>query len=225
MSGKRIAFITGSSRGIGFAIAKHFSNKGWDVITHSRSPNAPPFSSMHLEADLTIENHRIGLIKEIKKHYRELHLLVHNAGIFLPSLISEKETTQELRELLEVHVIAVQHLTSELLPIMPAKSNIVVISSIAALRPYLPGSAYSVAKAAERMLGLCLREELKDREIGVHIINPGPVLTDSWAGINLPPERFSSTQDLAQIVDLIVRLSPRTIPEEITLNPMQGPIE
>ncbi len=220
-----MAFITGSSRGIGFAIAKYLFHKDWEVITHSRSGRKPEFSSKHIQADLSLECERNELIGELKSYCSELHLLVHNAGIFLPSLISEKETTQKLKELLEVHVIAVQHITAELLPIMPAKSNIVVISSIAALRPYLPGSAYSVAKAAQRMLALCLREELKSREIGVHVINPGPVLTDSWQGVDLPAERFSSPEDIARIVDLIVELSPRTILEDITLNPMQGPIE
>ncbi len=225
MSDKKIALITGSARGIGKAIARALFENNWQVITHSKSTDSPEFSTLHIKADLISEAERDNLIAQVLQKTKRLDLLVHNAGFFVPSLVAKPETTQILYELLQVHIVAVQHLTSRLLHIMPKGSNIVIISSIAGLKPYLPGSAYSVAKAGERMLGLCLREELKERQIGVHVINPGPVLTDSWQDVSLPEERFSSPEDIAKIVKLITELSPRTIVDEITINPMLGPIE
>ena len=100
--------------------------------------------------------------------------------------------------------------------------TIINICSIASLQAY--GGSYSISKFA--MLGFSknLREELKEHGIRVISVMPGAVLTDSWAGVDLPKERFMSPEDVAEIVWTSCFVSKRTVIEDIVMRPQLGDI-
>ena len=74
------------------------------------------------------------------------------------------------------------------------------------------------------MLGMSkvLREELKPHHVRVTSILPGATLTNSWAGVELPAERFIAPDDIAQVVWTAYNLPDSTVLEEILLRPMLG---
>ena len=69
-----------------------------------------------------------------------------------------------------------------------------------------------------------LREELKSKNIRVTAVLPGAVLTDSWAGTDLPEDRFIPAEDIAKSIGDVYELSDRTDVEEILLRPQLGDI-
>jgi short-subunit dehydrogenase len=69
-----------------------------------------------------------------------------------------------------------------------------------------------------------LRQELIDTNVKVTSVMPGATLTDSWAGVDLPEERFMKPEDVADIVWASYNLSKSAVVEEIVLRPIKGDI-
>jgi NAD(P)-dependent dehydrogenase (short-subunit alcohol dehydrogenase family) len=69
-----------------------------------------------------------------------------------------------------------------------------------------------------------LREELKPHGIRVVTVMPGAVLTDAWAGVDLPESRFIDADEVAELVYLSATLSARTVVEDIVIRPQLGDI-
>src|SRR5699024_12021878 len=82
------------------------------------------------------------------------------------------------------------HITRALLPKMKSlkTGHIINICSTASLSAYANGGSYSISKHALLGFSKNLREELKPFNIKVTAVCPGPTLTDSWAGFNVPEE-------------------------------------
>ena len=76
------------------------------------------------------------------------------------------------------------------------------------------------------MLGFSksLREELKETKIKVTSVMPGATFTSSWAGVDIPQERFMIPKDVADIIWATFNLSPQAVVEELTLRPLKGDI-
>ena len=108
---------------------------------------------------------------------------------------------------------------------MEAKSGHVFnICSIASLQAYEAGGSYSISKFA--MLGLSkqLRHELKNFGVRVTAVMPGATLTDSWAGVDLPADRFIQAEDVAKTIQAVYELSSSADVEEIVIRPQLGDI-
>ena len=69
-----------------------------------------------------------------------------------------------------------------------------------------------------------LREELKTFQIKVSSVLPGATLTNSWAGSDLPEERFMPASDVAKLISTVQELSYSTNVEEIIMRPLAGDI-
>ena len=69
-----------------------------------------------------------------------------------------------------------------------------------------------------------LREELKEDKIKVSAVMPGATLTNSWAGTDLPAERFTEPASVAQLIMTAYKLPDSTVMEEILVRPMDGDI-
>ena len=104
------------------------------------------------------------------------------------------------------------------------RGDIVNICSVASLQAYSGGGSYSISKHALLGFSRNLRDELKPTGVRVTAVMPGAVLTDSWSGVNLPEERFIDVEDLADLIAGVLRLSPRTVVEDIIVRPQPGDI-
>lgn len=158
-----------------------------------------------------------------RKHCDALDLVVLNAGYYVEGALGEIGA-QDFEENLRVNFIVNHYLVQELLPLVRASRlrRIVLIGSTAAYEAYPAVPTYGVAKWALRGYASNLRRELMKENIGVTFVAPGGTLTDMWAGEDLPPNRLLSPDDIAQLVAVLITLSPQAVIEEVICRPMLG---
>ncbi len=227
--------ITGASRGLGKAIAERFAKAGYDLYLSSRNDKAlqeavnslrstyPKIKIESKAADLSIRSEIQSLAEWLQAFKVEIDVLVNNAGNFIPGGV-HNEPEGALEEMIGVNLYSAYHLTRHLLPTMMKRKSghIFNLCSIASLKAYENGGAYSISKFA--LLGFTrnLREEMKSYNIKVTAIIPGAAYTDSWSGSNIDPQRIMEAGDIAEIVFTASQLSPQACLEEVILRPQLG---
>ena len=227
--------ITGASRGLGKAIAERFAAEGSDLCLCSRNENALQQAVAVLTAKypaLTIKAKACDLAD--KKQAREfgqwvldqgmpVDILVNNAGQFIPGSVHD-EADGVLEKMIETNLYGAYHLTRALLGAMMARrsGHIFNICSVASLKAYPNGGAYSISKFALAGFSRNLREELRSYGIKVTALYPGAAYTDSWIGSGVDPHRIMEAGDIAEMVYAASRLSPQATVEDIILRPQLG---
>jgi len=176
--------ITGTSRGIGFSLAQLFADNGYQVLAVSR--NTKPLSLLKhpnitlFSADLSNEESLQNVTNFVKKEWKELDILIHNAG-FLVNKPFENLTREDFTKSYEVNVFGVASLTQEMLPYLKKGSHVVTISSIGGVQGSMkfPGlAAYSSSKGAVITLSELLAEEYKEQKISFNVLALGAVQTE-----------------------------------------------
>src|SRR6185503_8721021 len=103
---KRVALITGGSRGIGFGIAKHLAQNGFDLAVNGvREEKAVANALQELrdtgaevlycQGDVSLTENRKKIVEEVKEHFGKLHVLVNNAGVAPKERKDILETSEE----------------------------------------------------------------------------------------------------------------------------------
>ena len=100
--------------------------------------------------------------------------------------------------------------------------TIVNLCSTASLVGYPNGGSYCVSKFGLLGLTRALREELKPAGVRVVAVSPGATLTDSWAGSDLPAERFMTPEAVAEVVYCACALPSGAVMEDVVLRPQLG---
>ncbi|QLH05674.1 SDR family NAD(P)-dependent oxidoreductase [Nitrosopumilus ureiphilus] len=186
LSGK-VALVTGGSRGIGFAIAKNFSENGATVIITAKnqerldkaSSEIP--NSIGIVANIRNKDDVKNVVDKTIEKFGKIDILVNNAGIF-PKIKELHEIDEdEWNEVLDVNLTGQFRFTKEVIPYLKKTSgSIINISSDAGLKAYqgFNADAYSAAKAALVLLTKCWALEYAKDKIRVNCICPGVVDTD-----------------------------------------------
>ena len=176
--------VTGANRGIGLAITRHLSARGWDVYATARSEGAlaelGTMPGVHpTRLDITDRASLDALAAQLPA---ELDGLVNNACIIVNGPV-EGLTLDDLSRQLDVNVTAQIGVTHAVLPrIRAAKGRIVFISSVSGLIATPGTGAYNASKFALEALADALRMELRPWGIRVSLVEPGPIRTDMWGG-------------------------------------------
>ncbi|MDB9528037.1 SDR family NAD(P)-dependent oxidoreductase [Oscillatoria sp. CS-180] len=223
----KVALVTGSTSGIGKAIAQRLAQDGFTVAFHSRSSveagkvlaAAHPTAS-YVQADLFDQSQTRRLITEVLCHHGRLDVLVNNAGI--SATISHTDlqaaTPEVWRDLYEVNVIAPWTLITEAENALRQSSTqacpscILNISSHAGSRPKGASIPYSASKAAlshmTKLLALSLAPQIR-----VNAIAPGLVHTpmsehwdtarELWA-TRAPMGRGAEPEEIAQLAAMLI---------------------
>ena len=184
--------VTGASRGIGLAITRHLSARGWTVYAGARSDSAlaelARIPGVHpTRLDITDRDSVAALAGELPA---ELDGVVNNAGIVVNGPV-EGLTLDDLSRQLEVNVVAQIAVTQAVLPkIRAARGRIVFISSISGLITTPGTGAYCASKYALESLADALRIELRPWHIPVSLVEPGPIRTDIWGDILVDHDRM-----------------------------------
>lgn len=177
--------VTGASRGIGLAITRHMSDRGWDVHATARSagdlgelgriPHVHP-----IQLDVTDRAAVAGLHQHLPP---ALDGVVNNAGIIVQGPV-ESLSLDDLTRQLDVNVTSQIAVVQVVLPqLRQARGRVVFMSSVSGLVT-LPGTgAYSASKYALESLADALRIELRPWRIPVSLIEPGPTRTDMWGDV------------------------------------------
>lgn len=226
--------VTGGTKGIGRAIINLFADKGYDIITCSRSmadleglkeeikAKAPEVVFKGIEADLSSRQGVDAFIEYAQTHSARLEILINNAGIFIPGQIHEEEEGT-FEKVMNSNVTSAYHITRGLIHnLINNNGHIFNMCSTASKVPYVNGGSYCVSKFA--MLGMTkvLREEMKEKGVRVTAVMPGATYTNSWQGTELPEARFMKAEDVAHSVWGAYALSKYSVVEEITIRPQLG---
>ena len=227
MNQNRVALVTGSTSGIGLAIAKQFIEDGFTVVFHSKSSAETGkklaqsyLNAAYIRGDLSDQNQTKNLIAEVLSRYGRLDVLVNNAGITksIPHQDLKAATPEVWREIYEVNVVAPWTLIAEAETALRESSSeeysscIINITSHAGIRPKGASIPYAVSKASLNHMTKLLAVSLAPT-IRVNAIAPGLVetpMSKNWVAARKlwrersPMQRGAQPEDIAQIASMLV---------------------
>ncbi len=223
----KVAIVTGSSRGIGAAIAKRLAADGIAVIVNYagradaadvvvREIEAGPGRAVAIQADVSVPGQVAAMFDQTAALFGGVDILVNNAGIMQPGLISLADTDDALFD----KIVAVNFKgTFNTLRVAAGKlrdgGRIVNLSS-SVRKLGLPGySVYAATKSAVATLTNIFAKELRGRNVTVNAVAPGPTATDLFLKnktdeqveqlAKMPPlERLGRPEDIADAVAFLV---------------------
>ena len=173
----KVALVTGSSSGLGLAVAKELAAQNFRVIGLGRKRPENVSEENFIVCDLGNPTDLEKVPGELAKRTDRLDILVNNAG-FGGYATWEELPQSELRRMFEVDFFAPVRLAQMLIPMLAASSGAIVnISSVAALAPVPCMGAYSAVKAALYSFSRTLRAEASLQNIRVITVCPGRIST------------------------------------------------
>lgn len=223
-----VALVTGSTSGIGAAIARKLSHQGYAVVLHSRISSevgsamvAALGNATYIQADLVKDADRVSLIQAAISWGGRLDVLINNAGLsqVIPHDDLMAASAEIWNALHEVNVVApfrliaeAEHALREAAAKTGRAASVVNISSHAGIRPKGASIPYAASKAAlnhmTRLLAVSLAPSIR-----VNAVAPGLVdtpLTQSWIPAQQlwlqrsPMKRAAQPEDIAKIVAMLV---------------------
>lgn len=209
MISKRIALVTGGSRGIGKAIVRLLCGRNMKVIFTCRNPHDGQKALIELHSlardaeyhplEVTDNQSVLELTQYIKAKYGQLDILINNVGVNYDAWQRvSKVAISEVEYTIDVNLIGPWRLCNAMIPLMLVgdEGRIINVSSGAGCIANQNGStpAYSISKNGLNMLTRSLAEDLKSTGIVVNAVDPGWVRTD-MGGSDAPksPEEGADT--------------------------------
>lgn len=218
----KIAVVTGSTAGIGFAIAKRFAEEGAKVVICGRKQhNVTKALKAMKGAGYVIgtachvgqENQRIRMLEMATHGLGGIDILVLNVGIN-PTILGVMETTERAWDkIFDINVNSSYRLAKESIPFMKkrGKGRIIFNTAAAAFQPQEPSGAFSVSKMALVTLTKAAALQLGKDNITVNAVAPGIVLTKFTEKVIhtpmaqfflncIPMKRFGTPDEVASVV-------------------------
>jgi len=215
----KIALITGGSRGIGAAIAKHLAADGANVaITYAKDANSASTTvkaieaaggkAVAIQADSVDAEAIKGAVEKVVATFGGLDILVNNAGTAIPNKF-EDATLEELDRVVDINLRGTFITTQAALKHMNDGGRIIMIGSCVGERLMTPGLvSYSATKGAVKMFSQGLSREVGSRGITVNNVQPGPIDTDlnPAAGDWAVPQKAATALNRYGTVDEVAAL-------------------
>ncbi|HEX3472734.1 MAG TPA: 3-oxoacyl-ACP reductase family protein [Silvibacterium sp.] len=220
---RKVAFVTGGSRGIGAAIAKRLAADGASVaITYTKGADAAASivaeiegaggKALAIQADAADAEAVKSAVEKAVAAFGGLDVLVNNAGTAIPKAF-EETTLEEMDRMFDINVRGVFVATQAALKHMKDGGRIITIGSCVGERMMTPGLvAYSATKGAVKMFTQGLSREVGSRGITVNNVQPGPIDTDlnpaagEWAEpqlANTALKRYGHVDEVAALVSFV----------------------
>jgi len=220
---KKVALVTGGSRGIGAAIAKRLAADGASVaITYAKDADAASSVVKAIEAAggkaIAIQANASdaaavqNAVAKTVSTFGGLDVLVNNAGTAIPKRF-EDTTLEELDRVIDVNLRGVFIATQAALKHMKSGGRIITIGSCVGERVMTPGLVpYSATKGAVKMFTQGLSREVGGRGITVNNVQPGPIDTDlnpaagDWAAPQTAATalgRYGTVDEVAALVSFV----------------------
>jgi 3-oxoacyl-[acyl-carrier protein] reductase len=220
---KKVALVTGGSRGIGAAIARRLAADGASVaITYAKDANAASAvvkaiegnggKALAIQADAADPKAINAAIEKTVAVLGRLDVLVNNAGTAIPKPF-EQTTLEEMDHMINLNFRGVMIATQVGLKHMNDNGRIIMIGSCVGERMMTPGlAAYSATKGAVKMFTQGLAREVGSRGITVNNVQPGPIDTDlnpaagEWAAPQIAVtalKRYGTADEVAALVSFV----------------------
>jgi NAD(P)-dependent dehydrogenase (short-subunit alcohol dehydrogenase family) len=182
----KVAVVTGGSSGIGAAVARVLTRRGWRCVLLARGRERLERVAAELDAgfeqcDVSKRDQVERVARWVGETYPAVHLLVNNAGVSERRDFLELEP-ERIEEVVRINYLGSVWCVRAFLPLLEAgaPSDVVNIVSVAGTIAYGSGGAYTASKHAQLAFSRRIGVELAPRGIRVHTVNPGPVPTPSF---------------------------------------------
>ena len=210
------AFITGSTRGIGLAIAKAFAKQGVNIILNGRRPvsealiaeiKALGVNCIGISGDISNSEEVKEMVKQANE-FSTVTILVNNAGITNDKLML-RMNEHDFEQVLKVNLTGSFNMTQQLLKGMlkQRKGTIINISSVSGLMGNVGQANYAASKAGLIGFTKTVAREIAPRKITCNAIAPGFIETDMTSELsdkireemtkNIPLQHFGQVEDIA----------------------------
>ncbi|MBA4849613.1 3-ketoacyl-ACP reductase [Emticicia sp. BO119] len=200
---RKVAFITGGSRGIGLGIAEHLAKAGFNLAINGMRPEDAVKEIMinlsrlgaeviYCQGDIASAEDRKIMLQQIKAHYGHLHVLVNNAGVAPKQRNDILDATEESFDfVISTNLKGTYFLTQAVANWMIEQRNkdltfcgcIINVSSISATVASVNRGEYCLSKAGLSMATQLFAVRLGEYNIPVYEVRPGVIKTDMTAGV------------------------------------------
>ncbi|MGJ3244238.1 MAG: 3-ketoacyl-ACP reductase [Opitutales bacterium] len=203
MKQRRVAFVTGGSRGIGFGVADHLARDGFDLAINGMRPETAvgePLAALrqhggeviYCQGDIGSAAARAAMLTRIREHFGRLHVLVNNAGVAPKERKDILEASEDSFDyVIGTNLKGVYFLTQAAANWLVEQKQaddgfqgcIINVGSISATVASVNRGEYCVAKAGVAMTTALFAARLGEYGIPVYEIRPGVTRTDMTAGV------------------------------------------
>jgi NAD(P)-dependent dehydrogenase (short-subunit alcohol dehydrogenase family) len=225
----KLAVVTGSSRGLGLAIAEALSERGFHLILAARDRRALERIAARLPNSTAVacdvrDPQSVAQLANALRRRKRLDVLINNAGIAGPSEPIASLDFATWREVIDTNLHGTFLVTQALLPFL-GKGSVVVNNLSIAARISFPGmAAYNASKRGLLAYTETLREELRPRGVRVVALLPGATSTTIWRQFwpDAPRSRMLSPRTVAEAVATAVCLPENANLDELVIAPSAG---
>ena len=222
MEERKVAFITGGSRGIGKQVALKFAKNGYNIVINYVSDNTDikglqeEFEKENVEillvkADVTKKEEIQNLVKTAIEKFGHIDVLVNNAGITRDGLLMRMKE-EDFDKVIEINLKGTFLVTKEVIPYMMKKreGSIINISSVVGVVGNAGQSNYAASKAGMIGFTKSVAKELASRNIRANCVAPGFIKTDMTDVLSeevkenihnqIPLRRMGEPEEVANLV-------------------------
>jgi len=233
MKKEKTAIITGSTRGIGLAIAKQLAKDGFNIViigTRTKESYPETFSwfeernipMLFIQADVSKAEDRERIVSETIKTFKSIEVLVNNAGVApkkRKDLLDMEETSFD--RLIAINTKAPLFLTQLVAKKMIEQDQegirkIIFITSCSSVISSISRGEYCISKAGETMVATLFADRLAKEKILVHEVRPGVINTDMTSTVKekygkmfnsgvFPIPRWGEPEDVANVVSALCK--------------------
>jgi 3-oxoacyl-[acyl-carrier protein] reductase len=230
-----VAVVTGASRGVGLAISTRLARIGHHVVLCARSQadldqavaaiRAQGRSASAYRCDVSNAEEVAALASSVLAEFGRCDVLINNAGIGAMGAPLPQVEPATFDRVMATNLRGPYLLLRAFAPAMIAArtGHIINIGSLAGKNPLPNGAPYSASKWGLLGLMLSAAEELRPHGVRVSVISPGSIATDLGGHARKDDAWKISPEDVAAVVEDLVRQSPRSFISEVLLRPLHKP--
>ena len=207
---RKVALVTGGSRGIGYGIVKHLAMQDFDIAVNGVRPvksvknvidniKQSGVDAIYCQGNIAIRGDREKILQKVEKYYGRLDVLVNNAGISPRERRDILTASEEsFDEVISTNLKGTYFLTQAAANWMIQQKRsdndfrgcIIIISSISATVASINRGEYCISKAGLSMVTSLFAVRLGEFDIPVYEIRPGIISTDMTAGVKEKYDRM-----------------------------------